>query len=330
MKRPNSLATAIAHLVGPGKIKVINSRLAYSGKDIAPLRLDPSKLREIYCYGPIGVTDDAMVVLFQNDVEVAWLSTTGQKFRGRLVRSDPTKTNLRLLQYQAFASPEWRLTWAKQLVLAKLASYVQVARHYQRHGVSEATDSRTALNNLNESTANSMSVDELRGFEGAASAFWFRLLPALLQSPWSFSGRNRRPPRDPVNALLSLGYTFLQTRVTARAEAAGLEIGLGGLHALRPGRPSLVCDLMEPLRVPVVDRWVLRLCNLQILKPEDFVSENGGVRLQREAFAKTLQDWEQSWLDSEHDQLLQSWIESLIQQVRQNEMAFTEEDEDFL
>ena len=78
----------------------------------------------------------------------------------------------------------------------------------------------------------------------------------LLRPPWRFVQRVRRPPTDPVNALLSLGYTWVLTRTVARCEAAGLEVNLGGLHDYRPGRPSLACDLMEPLRVPAVDRWV--------------------------------------------------------------------------
>src|SRR4051794_19751513 len=97
-------------------------------------------------------------------------------------------------------------------------------------------------------------ADQVRGFEGAASAAWFAFLGGLFEPPWSFRARARRPPTDPVNALLSLGYTWLLNRMNARAEAAGYEIYLGGLHEYRAGRPSLGCDLIESLRIPAVDR----------------------------------------------------------------------------
>ena len=106
---------------------------------------------------------------------------------------------------------------------------------------------------------------------------WFEFFGKLLLPPWQLSRRVRRPPTDPVNALLSLGYTLLLQRTLAACEAVGLDAALGSLHEYHPGRPSLACDLMEPLRVPAVDRWVIALCNQhriarKISPPRDGVS----------------------------------------------------------
>src|SRR5258707_9820404 len=99
-RRTTSVITPVAHLVGPGKLKVINSRLAFTTGEGTPVRLDPEALRTVLCYGDVGVTDEAFQVLFKHEVEVAWLTASGHHCRGRLVRSDPSTTALRLLQHQ--------------------------------------------------------------------------------------------------------------------------------------------------------------------------------------------------------------------------------------
>ena len=120
------------------------------------------------------------------------------------------------------------------------------ARHFQRHGQADAAGFLERSHDLRAKADAAGDVDILRGLEGTASAAWFSLFAERLPAPWQFPGRRRRPPPDPVNALLSLGYTFLLQRAIACAEAVGLEIYLGGLHSYRAGRPSLGCDLMEP------------------------------------------------------------------------------------
>src|SRR5262249_6394669 len=158
--------------------------------------------------------------------------------------------------------------------------------HYQRQGAAAAGPVLQQLQQTAERCREATSLEQLRGLEGAASAAWFSLLGQLLRPPWQFPQRVRRPPTDPVNALLSLGYTWVLTRTVARAEAAGLEVNLGGLHEYRPGRPSLACDLMEPLRVPAVDRWLVQRLNQGEMTPADFVTEGGGIRLHPKAFGR--------------------------------------------
>ncbi|MGF1580765.1 MAG: CRISPR-associated endonuclease Cas1 [Gemmataceae bacterium] len=324
MRRTTSVSTPIAHLVGPGKLKVINGRLAFSAKDESPVRLDPSKLEEICCYGPVGITDDAFQMLFRYEIPVAWLSLAGQNCRGRLVRSDASRTSLRLLQYQAFLDLQWRTQWAAQVVGAKITSQIEAARYFQRKSTPDATDILRQLESGFQRCSQNPTIEQLRGIEGAASAAWFRLFGTALNDPWKFTQRTRRPPRDPVNAMLSLGYTWLHTRTLARVEAQGLEPYLGGLHEYRAGRPSLVCDLVEPLRVPTVDRWVLRLCNRKGVTPEDFVPKDGGFRLTPQAFPNILQRWEEYWHDQHHDLTLSQIIDSLKGQLRQRKNSFPE------
>lgn len=138
MRRTTSIATPVAHLVGPGKVKIINGQLAFTARGQGPLRLDPRALRTLLCYGPVGITDEAFQVLFRHEVEVAWMTAAGSRCRGRLVRANPSGATLRLLQHQAFSDPHGRLQWARHVVAAKVRSQQAAARHYQRHGCAEA------------------------------------------------------------------------------------------------------------------------------------------------------------------------------------------------
>jgi CRISPR-associated protein Cas1 len=317
MRRVTAVSTPVAHLVGPGKLKVINGHLAFTAEGQGALRLDPQALRTLLCYGPVGMTDEAVRLLLHHEIQVAWLTPAGTQCKGRLVQSDPSTTTLRLLQHQALARPDFQLDWARRIVLAKVQAQMTAARHYQRHGAAEAGPVLGQLEDAAGRCAAATTLEQVRGLEGTASAAWFRLLGQLLRPPWRFGQRVRRPPTDPVNALLSLGYTWVLTRTVARCEAAGLEVNLGGLHEYRPGRPSLACDLMEPLRVPAVDRWVVHRLNQGEMTPADFVAEEGGIRLHPKAFGRSLMSWEDHWLNDGHERALDELLAELVALLRQ-------------
>ncbi|GIW80383.1 MAG: CRISPR-associated endonuclease Cas1 3 [Gemmatales bacterium] len=315
MFRPSVFAAAIAHLVGPGKIKIANRRLVFSAKDQKPLRLDASALKTLFCYGPVGISDDAFDLLFSQHISVVWLSRDARRCRARLVAVDASRASLRLHQYRAFLDPPFRRDFAAHLVVQKIDSQILAARHYQRHGLAAAADALQTLDSLRNKLPHA-NLDEIRGIEGAASARWFALLGDILQPPWSFSCRSRRPPKDPVNALLSLGYTLLFTRALVFAEACGFETYLGAFHDFRPGRPSLACDLIEPFRVPAVDRWVIGLCNRQEITPQDFFADSSGFRLQPERFGAILHSWEKHYFETRQDEALQKEVEELVKKVQ--------------
>ena len=224
------------------------------------------------------------------------------------------------MQHRALADPEQRQRWAAAVVAAKVDSQIKAGRHYQRQGRAVAPDVLLRLQELRDRSP-AATLEQVRGLEGAASALWFDVLGRLLNPPWVFTQRTRRPPLDPVNALLSLGYTWLLARTVARCEAAGLEVNLGGLHEYRPGRPSLACDLMEPLRAPAVDRWVVWLCNQNRVAPEDFLTGSDGVRLQPGRFPGILREWEEHWLSQQQEAELDRWLGELIAWLRQGMTA---------
>ncbi len=141
----------------------------------------------------------------------------------------------------------------------------------------------------------------LRGVEGAAATVYFGVLDEMIlnsNEEFRFRGRNRRPPRDPVNALLSFAYALLSNDCISALESVGLDSGVGFLHRDRPGRSSLALDLMEEFRPCVADRFVLTVLNNRMVKPSDFVvQENGSVLLKDDARRLILKLWQEKKQD---------------------------------
>lgn len=229
---------------------------------------------------------------------ITWYGTNG-RFRGRL--HGPTTGNvlLRRAQHDAHARPDHALALAKRFVGGKIRNGRHVLQRGLRDGVpsSAAGDTETALATLAELAVQAdaaRTLDELRGIEGNAAAAYFAAFPQLLRVPEiSFEGRNRRPPRDPANALLSFAYTLLANECASACEGVGLDPQVGFLHALRPGRAALALDLMEELRHPLADRAVLTLLNRRQITRDHFEDRPGGaVLLNDEGRREFLRHWQ--------------------------------------
>jgi CRISPR-associated protein Cas1 len=153
------------------------------------------------------------------------------------------------------------------------------------------TDARATLADLSGTVEVAATVDAMRGAEGAAAAAYFRALASVFPPSLGFGGRNRRPPRDPVNALLSLGYTLLHVDAVRACHIAGLDPMVGFYHRPAFGRESLACDLVEPLR-PRLDTWVWNLVRTRSLREEHFATSASGCQLQKAGRARFYAEYE--------------------------------------
>ncbi len=212
----------------------------------------------------------------------------------------------RLTQYAAYLDPGRRLALAQEAVVAKIEAQTECL-----HNRGQAAE-------LDRFIIHARQVEDLPsllGVEGAASARYFRTWATLIAPAWGFHGRNRRPPKDPVNALMSLTYTLVSHAMGRLAAEAGLEPALGFLHAPEPGRPSLALDLMEPLR-PWVDDWVLSFCESGALAPDDFTQDPAlGCRLTKTASGRYYQHWfggAAAWFEHEGRGRLERLREAMI------------------
>lgn len=212
-----------------------------------------------------------------------------------------TTVALRTAQHRAADRLEWCLASARRLLAAKFSAQARAAGLIERGPAPSASqaDLLARLASAGQALAKAETLAGLMGHEGTAAAAWYQDLATCLPSHWHFQGRNRRPPRDPVNALLSLGYTLLGGEMLGAVQQAGLDPARGLLHELVPGRESLVLDLIEPLR-PSVAVVILGFLD-QLLAPEDFThGEHEGCLLAKAARGRFYQAWaraRQDWPD---------------------------------
>ncbi len=212
--------------------------------------------------------------------------------RGRLLGTISPVHNgsalLRLRQYDMARSPEFSTQIARALVFAKIRNSRRVLQRLVANREQDYPRAREAIARLDPLMAKASSaetLDEIRGYEGVASAIYFQTLSAFFPDDPPFGQRTRRPPMDEANALLSWTYTVALSEVILAVQGAGLDVCLGFLHGIAYGRPSLALDLLEPYRAPLCDLLVLHMFNHRILKKENFERSltDGGVRLRPDA-----------------------------------------------
>jgi CRISPR-associated protein Cas1 len=238
----------------------------------------------VAAFGNVLISPFLLHRLASDGLEVSWF-TEGGRFQGRL--SGPISGNvlLRKAQYAALQSDSATMYLAKQFVRGKLRNARALLQRAARErgetpGLQWAIlEHKQALGRLERCST----LDEIRGVEGASANSYFQVFGDLLLSEaFSFDGRNKRPPRDPVNALLSFSYALLTTQCTAALEGVGLDPQVGFLHSLRPGRNALALDLMEEFRPWWADKLVLALLNRRQLGPHHFEARPGGAVLLNE------------------------------------------------
>lgn len=238
-------------------------------------RIPVINLESIVTFGYMGASPGLMKLCMDNNVSLTFLSPNGRfisRFQG------PSRGNvlLRKKQYQLAEDEAWSLHVAKVMIGGKIQNYRNILRRYQRdYGNNPEVESAvTALDVRKHKVFLATDRLTLVGEEGLAANKYFEVFPCMMtqqQEGFSFSGRNRRPPKDAVNAMLSLAYTLIANDVAAALETVGLDPYVGFLHTLRPGRASLALDMTEELRAYLGDRFVLSLINRRQVTPNDFL-----------------------------------------------------------
>jgi len=258
----------------------------------------PSHIVEsIVCFGNTTVSTPFIGFCAEKGIALSFLSEYG-RFYGRVQGPVHGNVLLRTRQYAIAADPNECRAVVSSLVYGKIANARQMLLRAAREQPDEARAQALgqAAERLAESARSirdSDTVAALRGIEGYASKAYFAALPDMIKADgFDFSGRSRRPPEDPVNALMSFLYALLKNDVQSALESVGLDPAVGFLHALRPGRPSLALDLMEELRAPLCDRLALSLVNRRMLDPSDFSREAGGVLLSDKARRLVIDSWQ--------------------------------------
>lgn len=286
------VTTQDAYLRKEGETVVVEK-----GKQVL-LRLPIHTLQGIVTFGNAMTSPYLLNLCAERGVSVSFMSESG-KFLARVTGPVSGNVLLRLAQMRAYEDKGTKGEIARSFVIGKLLNARNVIlRRMRDHGESDvlrdaAEKHADIVRRVRDSPPD---AERLRGLEGEAGAVYFGCFNELLvaqQEDFSISGRNRRPPTDPMNALLSYLYTLLAHDCRGALEGVGLDPQIGFLHEVRSGRPSLALDLMEEFRAVLADRVALSLVNLRQVGLRDFkITESGAVEMKDNARKMVLQTWQ--------------------------------------
>lgn len=263
------------------------------------VRVPLIKVTQVVIYGDATLTSPAMAALLEQKADICFCSHHG-RFRGRLAPPMGKNSLIRLEQHRAHNDPARAFVLSKLFVYGKLANMrtllLRANRKRDDAQIERAADSiKGVMEHVehlerdpeapppdpSDPQADS-AYGSLLGLEGSATAFYFGVFGRLLRDGWRFEKRSKRPPRDPVNALLSFGYVLLTNQVASAVSVVGLDPYVGFLHSSQFGKPALALDVVEPFRPVIVDSVVLTLLNNRMLTQDDFDEKLGAWRLSDE------------------------------------------------
>lgn len=284
-----------------------NSYLGLDGENIVVYdekkeigRVPLHNLDGVVTFGYRGTSPSLMGACAERNISLCYLSPQG-KFLARVTGKTKGNVLLREQQYMSCKDEKISLQIAKNCILGKVynARWV-LERAIRDHGMQiDQEGVKKASLQLKSSLdliQKAESKEQLRGYEGEAASIYFGVFNELIlqqKKEFTFSGRNKRPPQDNVNAMLSFVYTLLTNQITSALETVGLDPCVGCLHTERPGRVSLSLDLIEELRAVYADRFVLSLINKKIVSHKNFTKkENGAVLMDDELRKKLLVEWQ--------------------------------------
>jgi CRISPR-associated protein Cas1 len=279
------------------------------------LRVPIHTLGGIVCFGNVTCSPFLLGLCGQNNVHISFLSEYG-RFLARVHGPVSGNVLLRRSQYRTADDKIKCLEIARNIVTGKIANCRNVLLRARRDKPINASSISRAINQLAGSLRKlekAKCIDEVRGIEGEAAMIYFGVFDELISSQredFFFRGRNKRPPMDNVNALLSFLYTILAHDVASALEGVGLDPAVGFLHRDRPGRYGLALDIMEELRPYLADRLALSLINRQQVRGKGFTkTESGGVLMNDATRKEALITWQKR----KKDEITHPFIEEKIE-----------------
>ena len=246
--------------------------------------MDPIPIKDLVhvsLFGNVQCSTQLLHNLMHAGVTVSFMSSHG-KMVGIASPLTTKNIDLRKQQFLKFQHPELSLRLTRQVIAAKISNQRTLLR---RNGKPSPAVLREMLR-LRDQVMESVSLDSIRGLEGRAARLYYEAFPGMLKVRGEeyadiMNGRNRRPPKDPVNAMLSLGYSLLLRDFVSACASVGLDPGFGFFHRSEPGRPALALDLMEPFRPLIVDSVVIRMLNTGEIEAGDFYRGEDSCQLNK-------------------------------------------------
>lgn len=292
-------------------------------------------LEGVVLIGNINLTSSCQRELLKRGLPVTYLAANGQYY-GRLESTRHTNIERQRCQFRLGDDEAFCLAFSKKIVEAKTHNQIVVLRRYNRDPQKESVkECLHELEVIQKKIQASTQIAQLMGYEGSCAKLYFRGLAQLINPVFAFKGRNKQPPKDPFNSLLSFGYTLLRYEVYGAVVSKGLHPYAGLMHRDRQGHPALASDLMEEWRAVIVDALVMSLLNQNQFALEDFTEpdETGGVYLNKQASKVFLKEYQKklrvqtNYLGSETGKMsfrgaIQYQVNALAKAIEHNDLQY--------
>jgi len=259
------------------RLSLAVKRLRIEAAEQSPRFIPISMINRVVVCAQTEIQSNVLGALAAAGIAVLFLSSRDHRRTALLMPPHGGDHALRLQQYQMVIAAEMRLEVARLIVRMKLHGQWRTL-HSLHLSATVARQAHRSFPTILENIKHASSLDSIRGYEGGAASLYFQAIAESAPASWHFSGRKRRPPPDPLNAMLSLSYTLLHYEAVNLILATGLDPCLGFLHAPEYSRESLACDCIEPVR-PVVDRFVIGLFRTKALRLDHFSDQQGACHL---------------------------------------------------
>lgn len=284
------------YVLTPGSyLSLQNDTIAIKIGGEEKVRIPSHTISSIYCFGNTTVSTPLIGFCGQKGISLIFFSEYG-KFYGRVQGPVSGNILLRRMQFAAAEDPVARTRLARSMLLGKISNsklFLQREKRERTGNEEKFSEAIDTLSSIAAELRTCPSVEQMMGLEGAAASAYFAAMPFMIaKDEFTFTGRNRRPPEDPMNAILSFLYTLLKNDVQSALEGVGLDPAAGFLHSMRPGRPALALDLMEELRSPICDRLAVSLINRGQITLKHFEQLNAPVLLNETGRKTVLGAWQ--------------------------------------
>lgn len=251
-------------------------------------------VESVIIFGEASLSSSCVRQMMERNINLTWLSTKG-KFYGRLESTRNVNIERQRRQFICGEDEKFCLDLSKKIIFAKVKNQLTILRRYNRSREEELVyNNIDAINKLFYAMDNVKTKEELMGYEGMAARYYYQALGEIVDKEYKFSKRNRQPPKDPFNSLMSFAYTLLMYDLYTAVVNRGLNPYASFLHSIRSGHPALCSDLMEEWRAVLCDSLALYVTSKGIIGTKDFDKPNyeGGVYLNKEASKAYLAEYE--------------------------------------
>ena len=251
-------------------LKKVGRRLVVEKDDCKLLDIPAAKIEGVLIFGNVQFTTQAVQLLFQQGIEMAIFTSHG-KLLGQLTSPATKNITLRQAQYAKKGDSTFVLSLAKTIVGTKMTNALEFVREFgHNHPDTDLSEDTTRMAALSSQIDSQADLPALLGLEGSGARTYFQAFAKMVRHSFDFTARRRRPAPDPVNALLSLGYTMVYNEIGSLLDGLGFDPYLGFYHQSHYGHATLASDLMEEFRTPLTDRFTLGLINNRIFDEQDF------------------------------------------------------------